>query len=283
MEAIRALREVRQSAVNLARRPSPDPLCDGHRASDLREKLRELPTAVLIATLARTRPIGDFGRPRLGDQDGPAPSRTPLPVPSAGDQGGRGRPRPSRVPGGSPPRRAARNGHRDGRTAADHRRRQPHGLRSEASFAHLCAAALIRASPGRTNGHRINRGGYRHANSALYTIVRPFRVQCDSRARDYVARCTAEGMSAKDVVSTPEPAAVACSRGRVALGLVVRPLDRDGCGRRARRALPGIGGYVLTRGHGSPRPGPLGGLAPRPGRRLRFRWRLLSGPGCRIR
>ncbi|GAA3485671.1 transposase [Streptomyces yanii] len=43
-----------------------------------------------------------------------------------------------------------------------------------------------RGSSGRTNRHRINRGGDRHANSALYTIVL-VRMQHDQRTRDYVA------------------------------------------------------------------------------------------------
>lgn len=75
----------------------------------------------------------------------------------------------------------------------------PDRLRSEASFAHLCAAAPIPASSGRTNRHRINRGGDRHANSALYTIVL-VRMQYDQRTRDYVARRTAQGMSTKDII-----------------------------------------------------------------------------------
>lgn len=75
----------------------------------------------------------------------------------------------------------------------------PDRLRSEASFAHLCAAAPVPASSGRTNRHRINRGGDRHANSALYTIVL-VRMQYDQRTRDYVARRTTEGMSTKDIM-----------------------------------------------------------------------------------
>jgi transposase len=75
----------------------------------------------------------------------------------------------------------------------------PDRLRSEASFAHLCAAAPVPASSGRTNRHGINRGGDRHANSALYTIVL-VRMRHDQRTRDYVARRTAEGMSTKDIM-----------------------------------------------------------------------------------
>ena len=44
-------------------------------------------------------------------------------------------------------------------------------LRSEAAFAHLCAADPIPASSGKTNRHRLNRGGDRAANAALYMIA----------------------------------------------------------------------------------------------------------------
>ena len=43
----------------------------------------------------------------------------------------------------------------------------PIRLRSEAAFAHLCGVAPIPASSGRTDRHRLNRGGDRRANSAL--------------------------------------------------------------------------------------------------------------------
>jgi transposase len=47
----------------------------------------------------------------------------------------------------------------------------PQRLRSEAAFAHLCGAAPIPASSGRTDRHRLNRGGDRHANNALWRIA----------------------------------------------------------------------------------------------------------------
>src|SRR4029078_2489085 len=47
----------------------------------------------------------------------------------------------------------------------------PQRLRTEAAFARLCGAAPIPASSGRTNRHRLNRGGDRAANAALYRIV----------------------------------------------------------------------------------------------------------------
>ena len=47
----------------------------------------------------------------------------------------------------------------------------PHRLHSEAAFAHLCGVAPIPASSGKTHRHRLNRGGDRAANTALYTVV----------------------------------------------------------------------------------------------------------------
>ena len=47
----------------------------------------------------------------------------------------------------------------------------PHRLRSEAAFAMLCGVAPLPASSGRTNRHRLNRGGDRQANAALHRIV----------------------------------------------------------------------------------------------------------------
>ncbi|MGW4825865.1 transposase, partial [Streptomyces sp. NPDC004227] len=75
----------------------------------------------------------------------------------------------------------------------------PERLTSEASFAHLCAAAPIRASSGRTNRHRLNRGGDRRANHALHMIAL-VRMRYDTRTQHYVARRTAEGLSKKDIL-----------------------------------------------------------------------------------
>ena len=47
----------------------------------------------------------------------------------------------------------------------------PGRLYSEAAFASLCGVNPIPASSGRTNRHRLNRGGDRQANAALYRIV----------------------------------------------------------------------------------------------------------------
>jgi Transposase IS116/IS110/IS902 family len=68
----------------------------------------------------------------------------------------------------------------------------PQRLRSEAAFAHLCGVAPIEASSGKTVRHRLNRGGNRQANHALWRIVFT-RMSDDERTRKYVARRHAEG------------------------------------------------------------------------------------------
>jgi transposase len=74
----------------------------------------------------------------------------------------------------------------------------PDRLRSEAAFAHLCGVATIPASSGRTDRHRLNRGGDRSANNALHTIVLcPLRY--DPRTRIYAARRSAQGLGTKEI------------------------------------------------------------------------------------
>ncbi|GAA3845207.1 hypothetical protein GCM10022380_74190 [Amycolatopsis tucumanensis] len=63
----------------------------------------------------------------------------------------------------------------------------PERLRSEASFAPLCGVSPVEASSGRTQRHRLNRGGDRQANSALRSIVL-VRLRWDRRTRDYIDR-----------------------------------------------------------------------------------------------
>ncbi len=65
----------------------------------------------------------------------------------------------------------------------------PERLRSEASFASLCGVSPVPASSGKTIRHRLNRGGDRAANSALY-IIAIGRLRTDQRTKDYVARRT---------------------------------------------------------------------------------------------
>jgi len=72
-------------------------------------------------------------------------------------------------------------------------------LRSEAAFAMLCGVAPIPASSGKTHRHRLNRGGDRQANAALYRITL-CRLRWDKRTQAYMQRRTTEGLSKKDII-----------------------------------------------------------------------------------
>jgi transposase len=75
----------------------------------------------------------------------------------------------------------------------------PDRLRNEASFAMLCGVAPLPASSGKTQRHRLNRGGDRAANSALHLAV-IVRMRMDDRTRAYVARRTSEGPSKREII-----------------------------------------------------------------------------------
>lgn len=75
----------------------------------------------------------------------------------------------------------------------------PERLRSEAGFAMLCGAAPIPASSGKTERHRLNRGGDRRANSALH-MVAISRMRKDERTKAYVARRLAEGLTKREIM-----------------------------------------------------------------------------------
>ena len=75
----------------------------------------------------------------------------------------------------------------------------PDRLRSERAFAHLCGVAPIPASSGKTNRHRLHRGGDRSANRALHiAVVVRMRYCPDTRA--YVARRTADGLTKPEII-----------------------------------------------------------------------------------
>ena len=65
----------------------------------------------------------------------------------------------------------------------------PQRIHSEAAFASLCGVSPVPASSGKTNRHRLNRGGDRQANAALYRIVL-VRLSHDLRTREYMDRNT---------------------------------------------------------------------------------------------
>jgi transposase len=75
----------------------------------------------------------------------------------------------------------------------------PQRLKSEASFASLCGVSPIEASSGKIVRHRLNRGGNREANRALYMTCLA-RMRRDQRTQEYVARRTAEGKSKREII-----------------------------------------------------------------------------------
>ena len=75
----------------------------------------------------------------------------------------------------------------------------PARLGSEHCFAALCGVSPVDASSGRQHRHRLNRGGNRDANRALWVIALS-RIRCDDRTRAYFARRTAQGLAQKEIV-----------------------------------------------------------------------------------
>jgi len=75
----------------------------------------------------------------------------------------------------------------------------PERIRSEGAFAKLCGACPIPASSGRTNRHRLNRGGNRQANAALHRVV-VTRMRFHQPTIDYVGRRTGEGKTKAEIM-----------------------------------------------------------------------------------
>ena len=67
----------------------------------------------------------------------------------------------------------------------------PERIHSEPAFAMLCGAAPIPASSGQTRRMRLNRGGDRQANAALYRVALS-RLRWDPRSQDYINRRTTQ-------------------------------------------------------------------------------------------
>jgi transposase len=78
--------------------------------------------------------------------------------------------------------------------AGDH----PGRLRSDAALAALCGASPVEASTGNTRRHRLNRGGDRQGNCALWRIATN-RMLHHPETRAYVARRTTEGRTEREI------------------------------------------------------------------------------------
>jgi transposase len=75
----------------------------------------------------------------------------------------------------------------------------PSRLRNERAFAALCGVSPLDASSGLQRRHRLNRGGDRTANNALWRIAL-VRMATEPRTRAYVTRRTAEGRTKKEII-----------------------------------------------------------------------------------
>jgi transposase len=75
----------------------------------------------------------------------------------------------------------------------------PHRLRDERSFAALAGSNPIPASSGKTIRHRLNRGGDRQLNAALWRIA-IVRLATDPDTRAYLARRTGEGKTKSEAI-----------------------------------------------------------------------------------
>jgi transposase len=75
----------------------------------------------------------------------------------------------------------------------------PGRLHSEAAFSMLCGASPIPASSGKTVRHRLNRGGNRQANTALYRIV-VVRLRWHQPTRDDLAQRTKQALTKQEII-----------------------------------------------------------------------------------
>ena len=76
----------------------------------------------------------------------------------------------------------------------------PQRIKSEAAFAKLAGISPVPTGSGMTSGkHRINHGGHRQLNAAIYRTV-IVRMRFHEPTIAYVARRTAEGKSKRDII-----------------------------------------------------------------------------------
>ena len=200
IEAIRLLRVARSSAVK-ARSQATNQLKAllVTAPAELREQLRTLSNTKLIAACARLRPGADIADPEQATKTALRRLARRHQYLSEEITGADTELR-TLVTAAAPRLIALRGVGTEvaGQiliTAGDN----PERLRSEAAFAHLCGVAPIPASSGRTHRHRLNRGGDRRANNALYIVVLG-RLRYDSRTRAYAKRRTTEGLSKPEII-----------------------------------------------------------------------------------
>ncbi|MFJ6003927.1 IS110 family transposase [Arthrobacter sp. NPDC092385] len=200
VECLRVLRAGRASAMK-SRTATINQIRDllVSAADELRAKYRGMPTAPMIAMMARSRPSGHLADPnyvtarvlrtlasRYQDltteiDDATESLREILDsyAPLLCDLPGVGTDVASQLLV----------------TVGDNKQR----INNEAQFAAPAGVAPVPASSGKSTRHRLSGGGDRHANSALHHIVL-VRMGSDSRTKDYVDKRTAEGKSKREIM-----------------------------------------------------------------------------------
>jgi len=199
VEAIRALRVARRSAIKARTQAANQLHSLVVSAPDvLRGQLRGLPTTELAETAARFRP----GAPTTAL----AATKTAMREIACrwvalGDEIGRLDGHLSELVTTVAPQLIARHGVGVDTAGAllvaagDN----PHRIHSERSFAALCGVSPIEASSGLHRRHRLNRGGDRAANNALWRITLVRMATCP-RTKAYVQRRTSEGLSKREII-----------------------------------------------------------------------------------
>ena len=111
----------------------------------------------------------------------------------------------------------------------------PKRMKSEGSFAALRGTSPVQASSGQIVRHRLNRGGNRQANNALWRIATN-RIRTDAATKDYVTRLQAEGKKRTEIIR--------CLKQHIAreiYRLITNPPPTPNCARlRTRRQQGGI-------------------------------------------
>ena len=103
-----------------------------------------------------------------------------------------------------------RRGHPLGLGTLGRRRRQSWAPQEQATFAKLWGVPPLDASSGKNDRHRLNHGGDRQANSALWHVVFT-RMVSDPRTRHYIERRMKQGRTRRDTIR--------CLKGYVARGV----------------------------------------------------------------
>ena len=75
----------------------------------------------------------------------------------------------------------------------------PDRVKNEGALAALCGTSPVDMSSGKQRRHRLNRGGDRQANSALYLIA-VVRLRYHQPTRQYAQRRTEEGLTKPEII-----------------------------------------------------------------------------------